>query len=784
MHRQEDGANDWTAMNDTYPRTFTPCVGSSEILRRGEINPGRTLDLRPSSSVDMMLTRIIDGKIVQPEEWQNLPTDTQFHIRHSTSCDELLARMVEHQLLTDYQVSRVQAGTLFGLVLGNYRVLERIGAGGMGVVFKAEHILMRRLVAIKVLPLSREQDSRLLMRFLAEMRSIAALEHPNIVKAMDAGQVVHVEPDLPVLHYLVMEYVVGKDLEEMVMRDGPLEVSKACHLIHQVACALDAAFSRQMVHRDLKPSNVLVTADHRAKLLDFGLARDFRLQLTEPGAMLGTIEYMAPEQAIDAANVDIRADIYGLGGTLFWALTGQQPFPPRSSIPLELNRRRVEPAPSLRSRNSSLPAELDKVVAQMLAPNPEQRYPNPKVVMRALEPFARHGGSVQVELSLPNMQAGWNAMNSTNSATRGDFQRLIVIDDDDSIRMFCKAVFSKESVAIEEACDGPGALAMLSENAYDVALLDLNIPLMSGEEVLRVIRSVALDRNMRVILISGGPSPDELAKMLMEGADDFLTKPFSIAQLKARVKASLRLKAALDQADAIQAHMQRLIRDLERSLGERDSDLISVRNGLILGLATLVGHRSMETEGHLKRVQAYSKILADKASMQSVFAGQIDADFVRNLECCSPLHDIGVVALPDHILIKPGKLTVEERVIVESHTHIGAEILNKVVDRHGSSMIFLQMAVDVARHHHERFDGSGYPDQLTGDAIPLSARITAIADVYDALRSRRPYRPALSHNSAMQVITQGSPGQFDPHLIEILRQIGGEFEQIYTRIPD
>lgn len=771
-------------MNETYSRTFSPCVGPSDVLRHGNINPAQTLDLRPNSSVGNLLDRIVDGKIVQPEEWQSLPTETQFQIRHSANTDQLLARMMEQQLLTEYQASRVQAGTIFGLVLGNYRVLERIGAGGMGVVFKAEHILMRRLVAIKVLPLSREQDSRLLMRFLSEMRAIAALEHPNIVKAMDAGQVVHVEPDLPILHYLVMEYVVGKDLEEMVLCDGPLEVAPACHLIHQVACALDAAYSRHMVHRDLKPSNVLITDDHRAKLLDFGLARDLRLQLTEPGAMLGTIEYMAPEQAIDAANVDIRADIYGLGGTLFWALTGQQPFPPRNSIPMELTRRRVEPAPSLRSRNPNLPVELDKVVAQMLAPNPEQRYPNPKVVMRALEPFARNGSGSSAEIPLPGLQAGWTAMNAAPSAAGGDTKRIIVIDDDDGIRTFCKVVFAKESIAVDEAIDGPTALAMLSETPYDVALLDLNIPLMSGEEVLRVIRSVALDRNMRVILISGGPSSDELAKMLLEGADDFLSKPFSIAQLRARVKASMRLKAALDQADSIQGHMQRLIRDLERSLCQRDSDLISVRNGLVLGLATLVGHRSTETESHLKRIQAYCKVLAQHAAEHPSFTGQIDDDFVRNLECCSPLHDIGVVALPDHILIKPSKLTVEERVIVESHTHIGAEILNKVMQRHGSSMIFLQMAVDVARHHHERFDGSGYPDSLQGDAIPLSARLLAVADVYDALRSRRPYRPALSHNSAMQVMTQGSPGKFDPQLIEILKQIGGKFEEIFTKIQE
>src|SRR5262249_5295595 len=154
--------------------------------------------------------------------------------------------------------------------------------------------------------------------------------------------------------------------------------------------------------------------------------------------------------------------------------------------------------------------------------------------------------------------------------------------------------------------------------------------------------------------------------------------------------------------------------------------------------------------------QLYSRKLAEQAALLPAFAGAIDAAFIEMLECCAPLHDIGKVALPDHILLKPGQLLPDERIVMQAHTTIGAEALQEVARNNSTALAFLQMAIDITRHHHECYDGTGYPDHLAGSAIPLAARIVCICDVYDALRTRRSYKPALGHAAAVRVMTEAS----------------------------
>jgi response regulator RpfG family c-di-GMP phosphodiesterase len=285
-------------------------------------------------------------------------------------------------------------------------------------------------------------------------------------------------------------------------------------------------------------------------------------------------------------------------------------------------------------------------------------------------------------------------------------------------------------------------------------------------------------------MFSGRSTVDQMSGLLLAGADDFITKPFSLIELQARIKSALSLKEAQDRTDRINKHLLSINAELENNLTARDSDLVHARNALVLALAKLVENRHTETGAHLMRMQRYCRVLAEETAQLPAFAETIDMNFIQMLECCAPLHDIGKVALPDHILMKPGKLTADERVLMQEHTIIGAETLQEVARHHGAALAFLGMAIDICRHHHERWDGTGYPDRLAGTAIPLPARLVTIADVYDALRSRRVYKPALSHSAAMQIITDGSVGQFDPALVPMLHRCAARFELIFRELSD
>jgi response regulator RpfG family c-di-GMP phosphodiesterase len=686
---------------------------------------------------------------------------------------------VEEKLLTNYQAERISGGARFGLVLGNYRVLERLGAGGMGIVYKGEHLRLPRLVAIKVLPVSPQVDPETLQRFFTEMWAVGQLQHPNIVAAVDAGSVSESNPHSPVLHYFVMEYVAGQDLEEYVKVHGPLTPSAACDLIHQVASALTEAQKHHLVHRDIKPSNILVTPDGQAKLLDFGLARHFRSRLTERGAVLGTLDYVAPEQARDASSVDIRADIYGLGGTLYWCLTGRMPFVSQGHAIQDLVSRLSQPPPLIRGCRPDVPEGLDTVVSRMMAVKPDDRYPTPQAVMRALVPFLN---PEEYDARLLPSRPGPKIFEDTDDLL--DKHQVLIVDDEAVNRNLCRLVLESAGNQCAEAGDGLEALTALAAKPYDLVLLDIQMPGMKGTELLRRLRENPPCPHLKVIMISGRETGDEMAEMMSVGADDYLTKPFSMVQLRARVKAALSLKDVQDRSDRLNRTLLTLNHELEQTLTARDSDLVHARNAIVLALAELVAHRDVETGAHLMRLQRYCRCLAEEAASVPSLSGQIDTNFIRMLECCAPLHDIGKVALPDYILLKPGKLDPDERVLMQAHTVIGAETLQKVAEKHGSAVAFLHMAIDIARHHHERYDGNGYPDHLSGDDIPLAARILAISDVYDALRSRRVYKPALSHGAACQALVESSPGQFDPLLLQAFQTCAPQFEKISRELAD
>ena len=297
---------------------------------------------------------------------------------------DLLEQLVAGRVLTSFQADRIAAGKYKGFVLGPYVILDKIGGGGMGQVFLAEHAEMRRLVAVKVLPVPVGEDTVARERFLREARAAAALNHPNIIRVHDLNREGR-------LLYLVMEYLYGLNLHDLVNRVGPLSVPFCVHLTRQIALALQHAHELGLVHRDVKPSNVLVSPEGHAKLLDLGLVRseadvDSKLTAQYGNAILGTADYLAPEQAVDSSNVDIRADLYSLGATAYFMLAGRPLFPEGRTAQKLMWQQWKEPTP-LAELRPDLPDGLAEVLHKCIAKKRDHRWQTPLEFLEALAQF-------------------------------------------------------------------------------------------------------------------------------------------------------------------------------------------------------------------------------------------------------------------------------------------------------------------------------------------------------------------------------------------------------------
>jgi serine/threonine protein kinase len=296
----------------------------------------------------------------------------------------LAQRMRADGLLGGFHVEQLLRGRYRGFFLGKHKVLDRIGLGGMGQVFLAEHVNMRRRVAIKVLPPDRASNEFTRQRFLREARAAGQLDHPNLVRAYD------VDEDRGV-YFLVMEYVDGVSLYELITRVGPLAPERAAHYLWQAANGLQYMSERGMVHRDIKPANLLVDRLGVIKILDLGLVRSQEetdsLTRGEGVKILGTADYLAPEQAIDCSRVDVRADIYGLGATGYFLLTGRPPFG-GEKVAQKLIAHQTQPVIPVHELRPEVPPELSAVISRMLAKRPSDRYQTPAEVISALDPWA------------------------------------------------------------------------------------------------------------------------------------------------------------------------------------------------------------------------------------------------------------------------------------------------------------------------------------------------------------------------------------------------------------
>lgn len=319
-----------------------------------------------------------------------------------------------------------------------------------------------------------------------------------------------------------------------------------------------------------------------------------------------------------------------------------------------------------------------------------------------------------------------------------------------------------EDYDLAVALNGETALQMAAQAPPDLILLDIMMPGLDGFEVLRRLKDDPLTAEVPVILVSALSEIGDKARGFRLGAVDYLIKPFDVEELQARVRTHL----ALGQA---QVALRRQNEELEERVRERTREVLLTQQATIESMAILAEYRDPETGEHIQRVKGYVALLAAELAARGRHGGTLSREYTDLLVQSCTLHDIGKVGIPDHILLKPGALEPEEFEIMKLHVHYGHQAIEAVQKRLGV-LPFLRLAAEIALNHHERWDGTGYPQGLVGVDIPLSGRIMALADVYDALISRRGYKPPYGHQQAVDIIRQGRGRHFDPELVEIFEE--------------
>jgi putative two-component system response regulator len=353
---------------------------------------------------------------------------------------------------------------------------------------------------------------------------------------------------------------------------------------------------------------------------------------------------------------------------------------------------------------------------------------------------------------------------------------VLVIDDiPENLRLLCE-ILKRAGLVPRPVTTGRRGIEAAIADPPDLVLLDVRMPGMSGLEVCRWLKQDKRLSAIPVIFISGSQDLNEKIEAFRSGGVDYISKPFHEAEAVERIKTHLRLKD-------LQIELSTSIARLESRIAEQVREITASHMETIFALAKLAEARDNDTGRHVERVQAYSRALAERMYEDRIHATVVTSSFIENIFEAASLHDIGKVGIPDAILLKPAKLTDEEFKTMKVHSLLGGDTLAAVLKRFPDNRL-LGMGVEIARSHHEKWNGSGYPDGLTGEGIPLSARLVAVADVYDALTSKRCYHDPFSHREACGFIQEGSGSQFDPVIAEVARKIEPNFLSIRKRLGD
>ena len=354
----------------------------------------------------------------------------------------------------------------------------------------------------------------------------------------------------------------------------------------------------------------------------------------------------------------------------------------------------------------------------------------------------------------------------------------VLVVDDTAENLTLMSFLLKDLYKVKVANSGEKALRIAQHQPQpDLILLDIMMPEMDGYEVCRRLRQEATTRDIPIIFLTAKASVEDEEFGLKLGAVDYITKPISPPVVLARVKTHLNLKAS---ADFLRSKSD----FLEQEVAKRTREVNAIQDVTILAMASLAETRDNETGNHILRTQHYVRLLAETLCEHARFRAELTPKTIDLLFKSAPLHDIGKVGVPDRILLKPGKLDADEFAQMKHHSILGKEAIVHAEEALGVEVEFLRLAKEIACYHHEKWDGTGYPYGLHGDEIPLSARLMALADVYDALISKRCYKAAMSHQEVVPIILAGRGNHFDPDITDAFARIHQQFHEIALRYND
>ena len=370
------------------------------------------------------------------------------------------------------------------------------------------------------------------------------------------------------------------------------------------------------------------------------------------------------------------------------------------------------------------------------------------------------------------------------SSLKGQKSSTILIVDDSE---FNRQVLSKIMTALGHhpvlAEDGLIALNMITKKLPDLILLDILMPRVDGFQVLKRMKADGILDKVPVIIISSVSNMEKIVECISLGAMDYFVKPIEPTLLIARVQSCIERKTSLDTEKQYRTLVEKYNSILETQIDEQTQEIAESHHSIIFALSKLAESRDEDTGSHLERIQEYSRVLCNQLRAKDKYTSILTDTYIEHIYYASPLHDIGKVSIPDAVLQKPGRLTNEEMSIMKQHTLLGANTLREVLNKHPNNE-FIKRGIDIAENHHERWDGSGYPFQRAGEKIPLAGRIIALADVYDALTSKRCYKDAFSHEKSREIILDGRKTHFDPAIVDAFFLAEEDFKEIRSQYQD